>query len=250
MKAKKEFQTQSVSDPVPESIGLIQSQEFSKTLGELEQLLKTQQRSVLVSEPIHALGEIIEVFNGESEIERSYLVKVDGVKYLCEKAASCLLMPGQGDSVLVSGSDAEQLYIIAIIKQAEPKQSELQVNGRLNIRAEAFSVQANQALNLKSSQLDIKADTAQCVIERADYVGKELRSTISMTRIVGKVYELIVDRLSQMSRSSFKITEQAEQLRAGIIDYQAEDSARIHSKYTMVTAKELVKVDSDQIHMG
>lgn len=222
-----------------ESIDSTSIRQASTVVGELQQLLQSHQVPIaneLV--PIHTIAEISEVV----EQGVTYGVMLNGHQYVCDKAASCLLVPKVGDKVLVSGPESGELYIIAIIKQAVPEQSELAVKGHLSISSEAFSLQ--------SKQLQVKADTAQCVIDSADYVGKELRTTISISRIVGKVYEVIADRLSQMSRNSFKITEQVDQTRAGTIDYQADDSARIHSKYTMVTGKELVKVDSDQIHMG
>lgn len=250
MVVQHDSHSQHISSQALDSASVTTVQQLSKTVGELEQLLRSQQVPTSTKEPLHTMASVTEVLEDDSGIEQAYLVKVDGVKYLCEKAASCLLMPRVGDRVLVSGPEPEQLYIIAIIKQAVPEQAELHLAGHLKIRTEQFSVEANQAVNLQSSHLDLKADTAQCVVETTDYVGKELRSTISITRIVAKAYELIADRLSHMSRHSFRITEQVEQARAGTIDYQAEDSARLHSKYTMVTAKELVKVDSEQIHMG
>lgn len=223
-----------------EEVFSVQPKEQSKQASsELEQLLHLNHVFAgNTSVPIHAIAEIIDVV----EESQQFVAQVNGVQYLTEKAASCLLLPHIGDTVLISGPDSTNLFIIAIIKQAAPEQSELTVRGQLSIRSEA--------LLLQSKQLQVKADTAQCVIDRADYVGKELRSTISINRMVAKVYDVIADRLSQMSRNSFKVTEQVDQTRAGTIDYQADDSARLHSKYTMVTGKELVKVDSDQIHMG
>ncbi|MDK6202644.1 DUF3540 domain-containing protein [Oligella urethralis] len=227
-----------------------QSEPLAPAAGELEQLLRTHQMPASTSKPLHTLAEVTEVLEDEAGVARAYSVKVEGLQYLCEKAASCLLIPSPGDSVLISGPDSEHLYIIAIIKQAQPEKAELQFQGHLTLRSQQLSLQGTEAMKLQSAHVEMEAQTAQCVIDRADYVGKELRSTISITRLVGKVYEVIVDRLSQMSRSTFRITEQVEQVRAGTMDYQAEDSARIHSKYTMVTGKDLVKVDSDQIHMG
>jgi hypothetical protein len=39
-------------------------------------------------------------------------------------------------------------------------------------------------------------------------------------------------------------------VRAGQIDMQASRTLRLHAKNTLVTSKELVKVDAEQIHMG
>ena len=53
-----------------------------------------------------------------------------------------------------------------------------------------------------------------------------------------------------MSKDSYKVTENIEHSRAGTLDIQAEQSARIHANYTMLTGKDLIKVDAKQIHMG
>ena len=60
----------------------------------------------------------------------------------------------------------------------------------------------------------------------------------------------MLDRLSVLTRSSFRLTEEVEQVRAGQIDYQAEETLRLHAKNTLVSSKGLVKVDAEQIHMG
>jgi hypothetical protein len=43
---------------------------------------------------------------------------------------------------------------------------------------------------------------------------------------------------------------ETDHVSAGQIDYEAESTLSLHSKYTLMTAEELVKVDADQIHMG
>jgi hypothetical protein len=39
-------------------------------------------------------------------------------------------------------------------------------------------------------------------------------------------------------------------VRAGQLDYQAEDYARIHARNTLITSKDITKLDSEQIHVG
>jgi hypothetical protein len=39
-------------------------------------------------------------------------------------------------------------------------------------------------------------------------------------------------------------------VRAGQIDIQSSSTLRLHAKNTLVTSKELVKIDAEQIHMG
>ncbi|WP_028884258.1 DUF3540 domain-containing protein [Taylorella asinigenitalis] len=220
--------------------------QLTKVVSDLEKLMSVQKAHVSKNEAIHSICEVINY----SEENQTYSISLDGSDLPCQKAASCLLEPSVGDQVLVSGPNSDELYIIAIIKQMESSNSKVKIPGNLTVQAEELSFRASKKVDLKSDHLQMKSNSAEVVVDSADYVGRELRSTISIFRFVGKVYEIITDRLAQMSRNTVRITEQIDQTRAGTIDYQAEDSARVHSKYTMVTAGELVKVDSEQIHMG
>lgn len=211
-----------------------------------------QPKTYPVYDPVHLIGTV------KKQDEQEFVVECDGHEWVCRRAASCLLQPQIDDTVLISGPERERVYLIAVIEQAQQNQSTFSVPGELTISAESININsvASMQLNggtelgMKSAQLNLSAEKGQCVVDEMQYVGREVKSTVGMMRIIGKVYESIMDRLSFMSRTSFKITEEVEHMRAGTIDYQAEQSARLHSKYTMVTAKDLVKVDGKQIHMG
>ena len=69
-------------------------------------------------------------------------------------------------------------------------------------------------------------------------------------RVIGRVYEVVVDRLVQLSKSAFRMTEGIDQVHAGQIDYRASEMTRLHGKNTVITARDLVKADAKQIHMG
>lgn len=211
-----------------------------------------QPKTYPVYDPVHLIGTV------KKQDEQEFVVECDGHEWVCRRAASCLLQPQIDDTVLISGPERERVYLIAVIEQAQQNKSTFSVPGELTISAESININSvagmqlngGTELGMKSAQLNLSAEKGQCVVDEMQYVGRELKSTVGMMRIIGKVYESIMDRLSFMSRTSFKITEEVEHMRAGTIDYQAEQSARLHSKYTMVTAKDLVKVDGKQIHMG
>lgn len=205
-----------------------------------------------VYDPVHLIGIVKKLE------DRDFVVECDGHEWTCRRAASCLLQPQVNDTVLISGPERDRVYLIAVIEQASQDLATLSVPGTLQISADAVNIESLAAMQLKSGaqldltseQFNLAAQKGQCVVDDMQYVGREVKSTVGMVRLIGKVYESIMDRLSFMSRTSFRITEEVEHMRAGTIDYQAEQSARLHSKYTMVTAKDLVKVDGKQIHMG
>lgn len=167
-----------------------------------------------------------------------------GAPWHCARAASCLLQPNTGDVVLVAGPQRDQLFLIAVVTQADPSQSQLVAEGDLTIRSRRGGIA------LQASAFALQADKATVDITDMAYRGAEVRVTTLVARFVGRTLETVLDRLSLLTRSSFRLTEEVEQVRAGQIDMQASQSLRLHAKNTFVTSQALVKVDAEQIHMG
>ncbi|WP_413763527.1 DUF3540 domain-containing protein [Variovorax sp. Varisp41] len=188
----------------------------------------------------NALGTVLQALPGDVfQVE----AQAGGERWHCPRAASCLLQPSVGDTVLVAGPRRDQAYLIAVITQAYPAQARLAVDGVLTL-------QAGTRLELAAPELDLQARKAEVEIGEMDYRGGEVRITTLIARFVGRTCETVLDRLSVLTRSSFRLTEEVEQVRAGQIDYQAEETLRLHAKNTLVSSKGLVKVDAEQIHMG
>ncbi|BEP61728.1 DUF3540 domain-containing protein [Variovorax sp. V213] len=188
-----------------------------------------------------ALGTVVEQLpDGALLVEP----QAGGDRWHCPRAASCLLEPGKGDTVLVAGPHRESLYLIAVVTQADTSQSHIVTEGDLTIRSRRGRI----ALNAPA--LALQAERAQVEIADMEYRGAELRVTTLVARFVGRTLETVLDRLSVLTRSSFRLTEEVEQVRAGQIDMQAAETLRLHAKNTFVTSKALVKVDAEQIHMG
>jgi len=212
------------------------------------------QRIYPAYDPIHLIGTVLRVQDD------AYVVLCDGREWRAKRAASCLLAPAEGDSVLISGPDAGRVYLIAVIEQADASAATLDVEGRLLLRSRSgdVSLEAARDLNLASGKavrmetgsLEVRAEQADCVTGSARYVASELNATVGTLRLVGKVYEAVVDRISHLSRLMFRMASEVEHVRVGNLDVKAEQSARVHASYTMVTADKLVKVDAKQIHMG
>ena len=188
----------------------------------------------------NALGTVLQALPGDAFLVEA---QAGGERWQCPRAASCLLQPSVGDTVLVAGPRRDQAYLIAVITQADPAQARLAVDGVLTL-------QAGTRLELAAPELDLQARKARLEVGEMDYRGSEVRITTLIARFVGRTCETVLDRLSVLTRSSFRLTEEVEQVRAGQIDYQAEETLRLHAKNTLVSSKGLVKVDAEQIHMG
>ena len=60
----------------------------------------------------------------------------------------------------------------------------------------------------------------------------------------------VLGRLSQTTKRVYRRVEDLEHVRAGQIDCASEGNLRLHGENTLLTAKELVKADGKQIHIG
>ena len=206
-------------------------------------------------DPVHLLGEVLHV-----EADGRYAVACDGRTWQARRAASCLLAPQPGDEVLISGPDPSRVYLIAVTVQAVSAGTVLETQGDLvlrsqggNVRVESagdVTLQGRDAVHVRTPEYSVDADEERHAAKRIRMVAEQLHATIGETRLVGRNYEAVLDRMTLMARVSMRSVSDVDQVRAGSIDFQAEQSARLHASYTLVTGADLVKVDAKQIHMG
>jgi hypothetical protein len=162
--------------------------------------------------------------------------------------------------VLISGPDSSRVYLIAVITQADPAAARIELSGDVVIASlegdltlqshGRTQLSGGTHVQVQAAAFGLQAEDADCRVNRLRYTGAEVKGSIGILRLVGKLYETAVDRLVQLSRNAVRITEESEHVRARVLDSQASQSARLHSPYTVVTGEELVKVDAKQIHVG
>lgn len=184
----------------------------------------------------------------------------DGTLWSCRRAASCLLKPEPGDTVLLSGPDRLRVYLIAVIEQANTAMSRIDVPGNLTLAASAGSVsiegqgdlrlRSGGALDMHGARWTMKAEKARCEVADMRYTGESVDGTVGRLRFVGKLFETVAGRMVQMARSALRLVDETDQVRAGHLDMRAQESVSVHGKHVLMTGKELMKVDAAQIHMG
>lgn len=172
----------------------------------------------------------------------SLTVESEGRGWHCRRAASCVISPQVGDMGLIASVE-NQIWLLAVLEQANPQQAELNVPGHLHIRS-------GGELSLSSEALRVCAERGDCHINEMKYSGETLSAWVSLSRIVGKRAESVWHTVTQISHNLLRTTRQTEQVRAGQLDMKAEDYARLHARNTVITSKAITKVDSEQIHMG
>jgi len=208
------------------------------------------------SSPVHSIGTVRRLLDdGQFAVED----EAGGVR-TCRRAASCLLKPQVGDTVLLSGPDSYRVFLIAVLEQAYAAVSRIEVDGALVLGGNAHPVaiesegevrlRSGTRLAMSAGQWALQADTADCRTDELRFTAKSVEATAGTTRFFGKVLETVADRIVQMARNTLRIVDEMDQSRVRHLDCKASDTVRIHGRHTMVTGQDLVKVDASQIHMG
>ncbi|MDR2881726.1 MAG: DUF3540 domain-containing protein [Azoarcus sp.] len=204
--------------------------------------------------PVQLFGTVVRELD-----DGLFLVECEGQPWKCRRAASCLLKPETGDTVLLAG-DSARVFLLAVIEQADASMTHLEMPGDVLLSAAQGNVtvhsarqvnlQGENGLTVQTDQLSLRARQGDCVVDEMQYAGRELKGTVGVVRLIGQLCETVVDRVMQISRNVFRMVEQTDQARVGYLDYEAEELARVHAKTSIVTGEKLVKVDAAQIHVG
>ncbi len=188
------------------------------------------------------------------------IVEVDGDVFTVRRAASCLIEPVPGDRVLVAGDLPDELFVIAVLERDTSTTLSITVEGSLTLGAPdgRVSIAAGRGLDLASvgemtlttSELAVRAPKGQLFFDQLVYTGLKVLAHVERIRLVGEFLDLIADRINQKIKRSFRTVEEVDQVRSNQIDYRAEKNMSLRGQNALVTAKELVKLDGDQIHVG
>jgi hypothetical protein len=173
------------------------------------------------------------------------------------RAASCLLCPKPGDRVLLGL--VPEAYVLAVLDRDESSPSELGFFGDVSLVAggelalrgqEGVTVTSANRISLLSRLLDIKAADGRLAVERLTAVAKAAQAHFEKLGLVAQACDLVADRIGTRAKRIYRFVEELDQLRTRHLDYRAQDTAQLRATHTAVTAKQVVKIDGEQVHVG
>jgi hypothetical protein len=176
------------------------------------------------------------------------------------RAVSCLVEPVPGDRVLVAGDFNDELFVIAVLERTDTTPIRITLEGDLSLGLPSgrFSVAAAHGIDLvsggdmaiTSDELAVRAARGSVFLDKLSFLGRRLFAEIEGIRILGGFFDTVMERAVSRVRRSYRTVEEIDQVRSGGIDYRAENTMSLRGNNTLMTAKELVKIDGDQIHLG
>jgi len=190
----------------------------------------------------------------------AFIVATDTGEHSGKRAVSCLVAPEPGDYVLISTLPTGQTFIIAVLEREEGAGTDIAADGDLRIRLPKgrLSLAAQQGLSLASAKdvsvvaggLNVNALDGNVALGRLTYVGTYVRCEVERIKTFAGAFDSVLERFSQRVKRSYRTVQEHDQVRAERIDYVANKTLRLHGDSTLMTAKQLVKVDGEQIHLG
>lgn len=203
---------------------------------------------------IQATGNVLE------QGDNGFLVGMEQGVYRARPALSCLIEPVAGDRVLIAGDLNDELFIIAVLERTGTSPLRIAAhgditigvsNGRFSIAAaNGVDIVSAKGMNLTAAELSVKAQQGSVFFNQLTYIGSLVFSEIEKIKLIGGFFDTVMERISQKVKRSYRIVEEIDQVRSSEIDYRADKNVSLRGQNALLTAKELVKIDGDQIHLG
>lgn len=172
------------------------------------------------------------------------------------RAASCLLRPEQGDSVLVVLPSTGRAWVLAVLmQQAEeawldlPAHTSIQAE-QMHFCSEEMHLDAQNTLHLQAASLEGTAQNIQLKAGILSLTGGVLMQHFASVRQFART---IAQKCGLLRTDCQKKQEQIEELAemtAGRIRVQAESSVRVRSESMDMQAKRHVILDGERIKIG
>jgi hypothetical protein len=176
------------------------------------------------------------------------------------RAVSCLVAAEVDDLVLVAVTPREGAFLLAVLDRDLGATTTLAVAGDLHVQApdgritfaanEGVDLLSAGEVNVTSSAVRVSAAEGHVVVQGLSFVGEVVRAEVEKLKLVAKSFDSVLERFTQKVQRSYRTVTETDQLRAERIDYTADKTMSLHAEHALVSADDLVKVDSEQIHLG
>lgn len=197
------------------------------------------------------------VIGGE---KHSMLIRSDMGVYQARRAVSCLIEPETGDRVLFCIPYSSAGYILAVLERKADNAATISVDGDLNLRLDkgglsvtaqsGVALASQRKISLLSSELDVNAVTGNLTVQQMTFTGGLLQAYLEKIKLFASSLDSVLERLHQRVKRSYRFVEETDQVRAQNIDHRAEKLLNLRGKNAVINARELIKLDGEQIHVG
>lgn len=183
-----------------------------------------------------------------------------GLRYEARRAASCLLEPAPGDTVLATHTADGQAYVLAVLTRPEGAPSTLRLDsdaqlcapgGRLEIAArDGVDLRTPGTLSMAAAALDMTAATGKVAVRSLTVAGETARAGWDRVKLVARQSESVADQVVQQMKTRLCRVASLDLLRAKNLQQKVDDLYALGTGHALIRARKQVKLDGEQIIVG
>jgi len=175
-------------------------------------------------------------------------------RYTALKAASCLVRPRQGDSVLTVFDAEGNCFILSVLRQDQTsgRANEIIMEGdaSLHVRRGGLTISADDEVSVVSDRLSMAARTGHAVFGDCSFLGQSLFAEFGTIKTIAGKVENIFQQLTEKLIDAFRFVKDHEEIQTGSTRYLVDTNLTMHSKNAMHVAEEIVTINAGQVHLG
>ncbi|PTN36717.1 DUF3540 domain-containing protein [Desulfonatronum sp. SC1] len=210
---------------------------------------------------IESAQPVLEYATVENRSGEGFVVCTAYGRMQAQRAKSCLLMPDQGDQILLSVDRFGRAYVLAVLVRGDADTvNRLSFNGptRLEISDGDMSLSAQAGITLNSPtqvsmtapELNIHAAQAEIGLEETHFTGKSFSANIERIRTMARNVDSFMHHLVQRMTSSFRQVREHDETQAASARQLVQGTLTVQTGNSVHTAEGHVKIDAEQIHLG
>lgn len=203
-----------------------------------------------------------------SSVFLAEVVSRDGPHLICEhnglriqalRGTSLLIDPVPGDrAVLIEAEEGLYLAIALLSTRSDQTSRSISLEEGLDIRSSGtISISTPEGIRLESATLDVRGESCRqsfshLSIEaaKATITGNLLSFVARKLEQIAKTVETTAHWISSRAHTATREVETLDRSIAGQTMIESGSVLSIGAKTTIVRSTDLVKIDSDQIHLG
>lgn len=178
--------------------------------------------------------------------------------FTARRAASCLLQPAAGDTVLaamVAGSP----WILAVLSRGDsPAVIPLPADSTLKVAAggltfavrDELTLGAGRQLSVVAPEVSLQAGRASFGVGALQLAAGLVEATVDQVKTAAEFLDTVAKRVRLKAGSVHRQVEDLDHLQAGQLYYSIKNVLNMRGKHAVVSAESEVRVDGERIHLG
>lgn len=177
-----------------------------------------------------------------------------------KRAASCLIEPQLGDTVLIFDTGFEKIsFITAVLVSSQEATSKVVLPGgasletidqQLTIKAENISLNGNASVSLNSAHIDVNAAVATLKVSQLQSWSDSMEAHVVRATFVIKTLTSHINQAISRIRNSWRKVEELDETQAGRVRVLVEGHHQLKAEHVTTQAQGFVRIDGKKIDLG